>query len=284
MRHLILASILFFALGAPLSYAAEIVLVSSHAPEAGKKIEVTLMLDTEGAALNAIEGTFEYPSGLRLTEIHDGNSIVNFWIERPKEAAGTIPFAGIMPGGYSGAEGEILTLIFDVLETGDVMFGLRNSRAFLNDGNGTPVRFALRPGVNIEDGVGAPYENDVIPPETFTLTQTTSQDLFEGRPFLVFATQDKQSGIERYEIAEKSGIRYVGVMRRFLSFKPAESPHVRENPNAYAYVKAIDRAGNERISVLSPATPRSHNMLLVAVGILILLAGLFARYVLRHKK
>ena len=70
--------------------------------------------------LNAIEGKIRFPPDLlELKNIEDGNSIINFWIERPVAGeAGKITFSGITPGGYQGERGLVFSLIFLVKQEG----------------------------------------------------------------------------------------------------------------------------------------------------------------------
>lgn len=63
--------------------------------------------------------------------------------------------------------------------------------------------------------------------------------IFDGKYFLVFATQDKGSGISHYEVCE-GGKRKCAI---------AESPYLLQNQklNQKIFVKAVDKNGNEYI-------------------------------------
>ena len=76
---------------------------------------VNFFLNTENEKINAIEGDLVFPEGLlELKEIRDGNSIINFWVERPKiKSNNQIAFSGIIPGGYIGRKGLIFQLFFN---------------------------------------------------------------------------------------------------------------------------------------------------------------------------
>jgi hypothetical protein len=119
-----------------------------------------------------------------------------------------------------------------------------------NDGEGTPVSVMTR---NLEfrilksDGQ-VPSSKfqvplDAGPPEKFNPEIEQSQKMFEGKYFLVFATQDKGSGVDHYEVCE--GKRQCVI---------AESPYPPENQqlDKKIFVKAIDKNGNERIEIFYP--------------------------------
>jgi len=49
------------------------------------QFQIDLMLDAEGQDINAIEGNITFPKNLlEIKEIYTGNSIINFWIEKPQ--------------------------------------------------------------------------------------------------------------------------------------------------------------------------------------------------------
>lgn len=271
----------------PQAYAAELVISSSEVPHAGTDIALTLYLDSQGENINAYEGTLEYPmANLRLRQIRDGNSIVSVWIERPFERESTIRFAGVTPGGYTGNRGELMTLIFEVNSEKNVSFRFRDARALLNDGEGTGVSFTLAPTLAVEPALSQSLvsDQDTAPPEVFTITRGQSSDLFEGKSFAVFMSQDKQSGIDHYEVGS-SLFPLVGPLMRFVRFTETESPAVLPDSNSsYFYVKAIDQSGNERIARLSPDNSFPYAVPLTLIGILILLSMLLRRYVFHPQK
>lgn len=284
-RFALLALSLVTLAGAPLAYAAELSVLVSKVPKAGESVAVTIALDTKGDIVNGLEGTLSYSrEHLRLTGIRSGNSLVNFWLESPAETRDGIRFAGITPGGYTGQSGEVFSLTFDVLQTGDARFNLQGARALANDGEGTPLPLTLVGVARVEPTLSNTRSDaDTVLPEEFSVTRSQSPDLFDGKPFLVFHTQDKHSGIAYYEVAEGNWVKYPDFLMGLLTFERASSPYeIRtESSMSYMYVRAVDSAGNARISILSPETvfiPEGKYLLL---GILVVLALLGARY-LRH--
>src|SRR3989344_1889171 len=105
----------------------------------GQQFQADLMLDTKNEEINAIEGRMMFPADfLELKEIRDGNSIVNFWIEKPKQQNDAIIFSGITPGGFKGSEALIFSAVFEAKRGGIGYLEIKNARALRNDGNGSP--------------------------------------------------------------------------------------------------------------------------------------------------
>jgi hypothetical protein len=241
-----------FLFSAASVFAAELKL-SSPIPELGanQQFQVDLILDTQGEEINAIEGKIAFPENLlEIKEIRDGNSIINFWIERP--SISQMVFSGIIPGGYLG-EGFIFSAIFQTKKEGEGIVGIQDAKILLNDGSGTSARLSIfNFQFNIKEA-GIPKEvripgiQDNYPPEEFKPEITQNAEMFGGKYFLVFATQDKGAGIDHYEVCEGS--------KRKCAV--SESPYVLKDQKlkSYIYVKAVDKAGNERIITVPPQNP-----------------------------
>ncbi len=214
----------------------------------GEEFLVQVFLNTEGESVNAIEGRVMFPVDLLETrEIRDGNSSINFWIEKPHILqTDTIAFSGITPGGFSGPKEHLFSIVFYAKKSGSGAIEIHDTRALRNDGEGTTVSIKISPlQLSISQKTSAVQPivepmGDTDSPETFTPEIVQNPGMFDGQWFLVFATQDKGSGIDRYEVCEGSKTTCV----------IAESPYVLQNQNLdqKIFVKAIDRNGNERIS------------------------------------
>ena len=238
----------------------------------GQPFEVSVFLNSDYERINAVQGSVILPANiLFLKEIHDGNSIVNLWVERPHLiAGGKIMFSGIIPGGYSGAKG----FLFSFIARGDVdandLISIQDVKALLNDGSGTTAKtntssfnFVISESPQSDNLVSPP---DVVPPEPFVPALDNSTSVFEGRWFLVFVAQDKGTGINHYEVKEGSG-----------DFTAAESPYLLkyQSLDKNIVVKAVDNAGNSRIAVLptSKAKPwykRNLIWIIIIVSLVIL--------------
>lgn len=220
-------------------------------------------------SVNTIEGQIVFPTDkLAVKEISDGNSVVNFWIERPTLGSdGIVSFSGITPGGFVGVNNHILSVIFEARETGLASIEMHSLKALLNDGSGTEVPLsAHNTAVSIKAGDSQVRKEKVIdqePPEDFILVITEDQALFEGRKFLVFAAQDKISGIDHYEIREGE----------WGWFTVAESPYPLKHQlrDRKIFVKAIDKNGNERVMAMEAQYPSKWYQRHVLSGIILAL-------------
>jgi hypothetical protein len=219
---------------------------------------VSIYLDTEGEILNAFEGKILFPVDfLTEKEIRDGNSFVNFWIEKPTSVpdgkggkSGVIAFSGITPGGFSGTKGLLFSIVFQATQSGNIVIKMENLRFLKNDGVGTetkvsssPLLFVIKKEILIPSLIVEPIQ-DNEPPEDFTPIISSDPNIFDGKYFLVFATQDKGSGIDQYLVSEDNGI----------SFSPAHSPYLLENQSLdnKIIVKAVDKTGNQKTAEIQP--------------------------------
>ncbi len=241
--------LLFIAVAIP----AEAATLSFKTEENGSVVSAYVLLDTEGEKVNAVEGVIRYDDDvLELDSISDGNSRINLWIERPKESErGVVSFSGVTPSGFSGGKEKIVTLTFKKKTEGQGGLSFENIQVLLHDGLGTPavlkthaaeIVFSRSPVPDTKSG------NDTESPEDFKPEIITDRDVFGGKYVLIFATQDKLSGVEKYQVREGFFARYVN----------AESPYLLhyQKLERDIFVKAVDYAGNERIVVLSAQNPR----------------------------
>jgi len=250
--------------------AAQLNLVSQiQEISVNQQFQVDLVLDTENEEINAIEGKITFPRDLlEVKKVNDGNSIINFWIEKPKNASdGQIAFSGITPGGYNDSQGLIFSITFLAKKEGNGAIKFGEVKALRNDGQGTEAALTISnfqflisvpPAGEPVPQSTTPKTEDLNPPEEFTPQIAADPVIFKGEWFLVFATQDKGSGIDYYEILEtRSKIQGIGIGQWLRRWKEAESPYLLKDQNlrSFIYVKAIDKAGNERIVRVEPGYP-----------------------------
>ena len=229
----------------------------------GDTFIVNLRVDTENECINTIEANLSFSQNvLEVIDFSNGDSILNLWVSPPyvNQESGLISFAGGIPGGFCGplpgdpGESNLLgKIIFKVKESGGERFSaqtkfLDNSQVFLNDGFGTPAKLSTKravfsifpgtPGTSKREWLEE-LEQDKIPPEPFEIGISQDPLIFEGKHFIAFSTTDKQTGIDYYEVKEgkKDWQRFV-------------SPYLLEDQSLESIikVKAVDKAGNERIA------------------------------------
>ena len=248
-------------------------------------------------SINAIEGYVEFPNHiLEIKDFSTGNSILTF-IEEPKinQEEGLISFIGIIPGGYSGripgdpGPSNLLgKIIFQTISSGTAEIILKdNSQALLSDGQGTPASLITK-DVNIQiqpaEDIQFPknewmeqLEEDKIPPEDFNPEIIKIDD----RYYLAFSSKDKNSGIDHYEILEKNFWANIDRLLGNGKLIEASSPYLLEDQSLSSKieVKAIDKAGNERIVKL-PATyslPWYKNYFIWVIILMVIIVSYFFR-------
>ncbi len=228
---------------------------------------VKVKIDTENECINAVDVGLEYSKDiLEAIDFSRANSILNIWLKPPSisKEKGLISFTGGVPGGYCGrligdpGESNILgKIIFKAKEISEkqqveIKF-LDSSQVLLNDGFGTPAKVKTQEALFtiLAEKSELPQNEwvrelsmDRVLPEPFEIEIRQDPIIFDGKYFIVFQTQDKQTGIDHYEIKEGEG-----------DWNTTDSPYLLEDQNLQSIikVKAVDKAGNERIAEYIPA-------------------------------
>ena len=111
---------------------------------------------------------------------------------------------------------------------------------------------------------------DVTSPEEFKPEIGKASAVFEGKYFLSFVTQDRMSGVAHYEVAELRRTLLGGTEEK-KEWKVGESPYLLEDQSLRSVikVKAVDKAGNERIEEIVPPYKVTWKDVLVIILILI---------------
>jgi len=224
----------------------------------GQKMEIVVRVDSENEVVNAFEGMITVPSGVVVLEVRDGSSLVSFWVERPHVINDrSVVFSGIIPGGWKGARGELLSMIVETQsESGDDIT-ISGARVLLHDGLGIQTTLTT-PSLPLRVDSGVPLFpfvdviDDTEPPEPFVPIVAQDPSIFDGDYFVVFAAQDKGLGIDHYEVFETFSEL---VDEEAADWREAESPHRLgdQTRRSYVYVRAVDRAGNTRVAVVPPS-------------------------------
>ena len=170
---------------------------------------------------------------------------------------------------------------------GEVRIDIPSARVLLHDGIGTEAQLK-REGLTLQvvESVSPSdsfRERDRELPEPFKPEISRAEGLFDNKYFLVFATTDKGSGIDYYEVAELRGRRVEDYDD--LDWKREESPVILSDQSlrSFIYVKAVDRNGNMRIAVVFPSDQLDRNTRVLMYGILILLGILAVLYFARWR-
>ena len=258
-------------------------------------------IDNQSDCVNAVHVEVHYPTALlRAVDFSKGNSILSLWVEEPKidTQNGIVTFSGGVPGGYCGRiKGDpilsnvlgriVFTVIGSTEKTATVSI-TDASKIYLNDGQATLAKLTAQNATyNIQATplAGAnPWISEVgddkTPPDAFVINVESTRGVFGGNFYAVFATQDKQSGIDHYEIYERG------------AWKTVTSPHELKDQHLLGgiQIKAIDKAGNERLGTYvegsaAPRVPVETNYSAVIMVILsLLLLGALMWYWERKRK
>jgi hypothetical protein len=200
---------------------------------------------------------------------------VSLWVTHPAVSSGApIPFAGITPGGFSGTGGMLFSVLFRAKAAGTANVSIGNIEVLRNDGAGGNEPATAKPlflSVGAKPSGGYAEPADTAPPEPFTAELGNDPQLFGGKNYLVFTAVDKGSGVAHYAVAES---RVPLFLLRFfpLSWNETASPYLLDDQNltSTVYVKAVDRAGNERLSIYPPRHPFTVYEIAALLGILVL--------------
>jgi len=248
---------------------------------------VEIKINTGGEDVNAVKANLTFPQDiLEVKDFMKGDSILKLWPEEPafSNQAGILYFTGGIPGGYRGENGLLGKIILKAKSGGEGILQIKEgSQVLLNDGFGSPANLEIKEGIfNISPEKLAVPKNeaeeelkkDNVPPEPFQIELGKDPSIFDGKYFLAFYTTDIGSGIDYYEIREGD-----------KSWKKGSSPYLLEDQSLRnkILVKAIDKAGNERIAeITSPFKITWKNILFIIIGIIAI--GIIIRWFLRKFK
>jgi len=230
---------------------------------------VEVFANTDDANVNAVEGSVLFPAELlELKEIRDGNSSINFWVEKPHStAAGSVYFSGITPGGFSGAKHFLFGMVFESKSPGQSALQFSGVKILKNDGLGTQIPTTAMPfSFTISETSTTPAEDlrvtDIDPPEDFTPFIASDPTIFNGKYFLVFSATDKGVGLDHFEVREGIWSDYVR----------AESPYLLKDQSLSKdiLVKAVDKYGNKKVIKVKAQNPHFKVDMLVILGIILL--------------
>ncbi len=259
------------------SFAAEMFLSSDKSTYGqGEEFLVQVYLNTEDVSVNAVGGALVFPTDtLELKEIRDGNSAINFWVEKPSGTTnGNITFSGITAGGFTGTKKFLFGAVFKTKASGAGSINFKDIQVLQNDGAGTAVATVASPFTfTISNEAASSPANlkvvDIDPPENFTPFIAHDPSIFNGKYFLVFSAIDKGVGIDHYEVREGIWSDYV----------VAESPYLLKDQSLRKdiVVKAVDRYGNKRLAKVKAQNPSFNFEKMLIFGIILVICFLIGK-------
>ncbi|MGB9609038.1 MAG: hypothetical protein ACPL3E_01535 [Minisyncoccia bacterium] len=290
-------------------FAAELnIFYSNKEIVVGQEIKLDIYLNSENESINAFSGEIIYPADLlELKEIFTGNSIVSLWIDQPKVLPyfdgqtqtnkNKIVFSGITPGGFNGKSGLLFSLILEAKNSSLAKISFSNLKFLLNDGLGTEAKIKTSDfNLNILERAGRIVTStkvvlplDTYPPEDFKPEVLNNPEMFDNKYFVIFEAVDKGRGIDHYEILEwKNKFSIFDIFYKLInpkkydlnasSWTKAQSPYILKDQKLQSdiYVKAVDKAGNEKIAFIPAKNPikwyeNIENWIIIILGLLIVI-------------
>lgn len=227
----------------------------------GDTVLFRVRVDSENKNINVVEGNIllnDSTGAVSLANMNTAGSLFSLWPNKPlpSENNTSISFVGGSPRGLIANDAIVFNMALKLQKEGQVTLSPRNIEVYLNDGQGTKDKVSVRDftitvapgmdGVPVTDDLGLILAKDKTPPASFEPTLGKDPSLFENRSFLSFFTTDVGSGIAYYEVQEGDG-----------AFVQVESPYVLQDQSLRSLirVKAVDRAGNEKVVEFKPAPP-----------------------------
>ena len=245
-----------------LSLASSVYIDTGHSEFfVGDTILFSVYVDSESKNINAVEGEvlLDHAAGaVSLADINTAGSKFSLWPGKPlpSERNTRISFTGGSPGGLISKDAIVFNIVLKLKETGQVALSPNNIEVYVNDGKGTKDEVSIKDLIidvlpkksdaQSADDWSTIISNDKTPPESFEITHGKDPSVFDNQYFISFFTTDAESGIAYYEVQE--GER---------DFVRAESPYLLQDQSLknLIKVKAIDKAGNERIEEFKPTVP-----------------------------
>ena len=116
---------------------------SSGNQTAGNILNVSVLVNTQGKAINNAEAAIRFPTALlEVVSISKSGSIFTLFVEEPtfSNSAGTISFNGGLPTpGFTGSAGKMVTIAFRIKSAGSASLIFTSGAVRANDGLGTDV-------------------------------------------------------------------------------------------------------------------------------------------------
>jgi hypothetical protein len=256
-------------------------------PSLGEQFYVDLLIDVDGKSINGIQSSLSFDNNhLKLIRVEDSKSMVNLWVEKPREEFGIINFSGLMTNGFDGVidpfdttyrlPGHILKLIFEPVLSGETDIKINDSSLTINDGFGTFVK-ASSTNLNIKISefikkVSIESEHSIPNIEYFVVED---DNLYDGKNVIIFEVKD-----------EGSGIREVLIKEGYRKWKNAESPYLIKNQNMTSTIKikAINLMGEYFEVSIEPMNSKNYLTVILFISIILVIFIVIYRKIYGNKK
>lgn len=258
--------------------------VNNNTPQVGDTVRVDVLMDTEGASLNVVEGNVLMSSfdSISIKELSVSNSNLNYWVRNPSwsEKEGIISFIGGAPGGFKQSKALLFHVYFTALKSGQVQISSGQVKAYLNDGKASAARVSFLPlnvvikektDVATKDEWKGTLTRDLTAPSGIMVDLGQDPSLFDGQKFLNISAIDAESGIDHFEVREgnRSPVRTTGnyVLQNQENLEPIT-------------IYAFDKSGNisSKNLVAQKNVAVSSGLAPYIFGALILIILLFVAY------
>ena len=162
---------LFLFLGTEAKAATFFVSPSTGTFTVDSTFDVSILLNTEGQSINALEVSLIFPQDkLQIVSPVTSQSIITVWTAQPKfnNQTGRTDLQGGVPGGINVSSGLIAKITFRVKSVGTATLKfLDNSKVLLNNGKGTDV---------LEQKINGVYQLTLPPPAGPLVASETHPD------------------------------------------------------------------------------------------------------------
>lgn len=136
---------------------------------AGSTFTARVTVNTNGASINAADGTLSFnPKELSVVSVSKG-SIFSLWTAEPSysNSAGTISWSGGTPTGYKGSGGTVISVTFRAHAAGNPKVSFQSGSVLAADGQGTNVLTTMNGGaytISAADIVPEPETIEYVAP------------------------------------------------------------------------------------------------------------------------
>ncbi|MFA5946459.1 MAG: hypothetical protein WC813_00355 [Patescibacteria group bacterium] len=265
MRYLYIIVVMSLtAIVSPLNlFAAQVtVLPEQKSVIENAEFQTDITINTGNESINTFSGILSFPQEIiAVKEVRTTGSIINYWVEEPKVNGQEIHFAGMTPGGFTGARGLLFSVVFTAAGQGQGTIQIKDPLFLKNDGQGTAAKISISNSSidvlapDVRRNITIPPLTDVIPPEPFIPEISNIPALYKNAWTVFFVAQDKGTGIDHYEIQEPAG----GLLGFFTPWVRVTNPYpLKDQSVSSAFnVRAVDKAGNIRTVHVSPLHPKA---------------------------